>query len=234
MRKIIKDLHSRSSRFVRSTSNLALSSLLLVLLTPAQPLEKETGCGIGQIDAAGVQRLYETLKVYALLMSHGMDLSRVSVWSTAETILEESKRHSLDPLLVVALINVESRFQHKAVSTEGARGLMQIHPSFAHALAEAAEIQDWEGVKSLDNPILNIKLGIFYLSQMKKRFRDLKLALSAYNLGPTEVQKRLRKGEVIPFGYVRKVLSIHSLYRKENGPAPIALPVSREKQGDNL
>lgn len=234
MRKIIKDLHSQRSGFVRSLFTPALSSMLLVLLTPAQPLEKETGCGTEQIDAAGVERIHATSKVYSILMSHGMDLGKDSVWATAETVLEESRKHSLDPMLVVAVINVESRFRHKAVSTEGARGLMQIHPVAAASLAEEAEIRDWKGIESLNNPVLNIKLGTFYLGQLKKRFRDLKLALSAYNLGPTEVQKRLSEGEAIPFGYVRKVLFAHRLYEKENRPTQITFPVSREKHGASL
>lgn len=225
MRKIIKDLHIRRSGFVRSLFTPALSSLLLVLLTPAQPLEKETGCGTEQIDAAGVERIHATSKVYSILMSHGMDLSKDSVWATAETILGESRKHSLDPMLVVAVINVESRFRHKAVSTERARGLMQIHPVTAAALAEEAEIRDWKGIESLNNPILNIKLGTFYLGQLKKRFRDLKLALSAYNLGPTEVQKRLSEGETIPHGYVKRVLAVHRRYQKSEKQSPTVLPM---------
>lgn len=225
MRKIIKDLHIRRSGFVRSLFTPALSSMLLVFLTPARPLEKETGCGTEQMDAAQVERMREVFKVYSILMSHEMTLSKTSVWSTAETILEEGKRHSLDPMLILALIQVESRFQRGAISPVGARGLMQIHPVFAPALAAEAEIKDWEGLHSLDNPVLNIRMGTFYLGQLKKRFRDLKLALSAYNLGPTEVQKRLSEGETIPRGYVKRVLAAHRRYQKSAKQSPTVLPM---------
>lgn len=231
MGKTIKNLSIRSFRFVRSLSILALSTMLLLFLTPAHPLGEEADSEIDLIDAIRVEKIHETFEVYSLLMSHGMGLSEAFVWAMAQTILEESKKHSLDPMLVVALINVESRFQRDAVSRVGARGLMQIHPVFAPALAEEAEVQDWEGVKSLDKPILNIKLGTYYLGQMKRRFRDLKLALSAYNLGPTEVQKRLREGEIIPFGYVKRVLAVHSLYKRQERQAPIVLPIVQGMQG---
>lgn len=213
--------HFRKRRLSLGKSlSVSVLACMLVLLSPDQPLEKIIGCGTEQIDAAGIEKIHETLKLYSILMSQMAGLGNKSVWSTAETILEESRRHSLDPTLILAVIDVESRFQRAAVSPVGARGLMQIHPAFAPALAVEAEIPGWQGLQSLDDPILNIKMGTFYLSQMKKRFRDLKLALSAYNIGPTELQKRLRERESIPTGYVNRVLAAHRLYQEPERQAP--------------
>ncbi|MGH7773032.1 MAG: lytic transglycosylase domain-containing protein [Candidatus Binatia bacterium] len=145
-----------------------------------------------------------------------MDLSEGLAWGIAETISGESEKHSLDPMLVLALINVESRFHQTAVSTEGARGLMQIRPLVANALAEEVELEGWEGEKSLDDPITNIKLGVFYLGYLKKSFRDLKLTLAAYNSGPTEINRRLEEEEELPIEFAMKVLSTYHLYRKQS------------------
>ena len=49
----------------------------------------------------------------------------------AEVITEQAKLHNIDPLLIVALIQVESNFKDKALSNKGAKGLMQLLPDTA-------------------------------------------------------------------------------------------------------
>ena len=66
----------------------------------------------------------------------------------------------------------------------------------------------------LDNPIVNIKLGVFYLHSLWQSFRDLNLALAAYNQGPTDVKNRLEVEEAVPQEYVTKVLSAYQGYRR--------------------
>jgi soluble lytic murein transglycosylase-like protein len=75
-------------------------------------------------------------------------------------------------------------------------------------MAEDAELERWEGEKSLDDPIINIKLGVFYLGYLKERFGDLRVALTAYNRGPTWVQKRIEDGMALPLEYARKVIAV--------------------------
>ena len=193
----------------------ALLSLLFLLLIPAN-LFQRGGHWIELVKRAEGKAAYEILKVYSILKSNRSNMSEASAWAITETILEESKKHSLDPMLVLAVIKVESRFHESAISTEGARGLMQIRPFVANALAEEVELTKWEGESSLDDPILNIKLGVFYLSHLKKRFRDLKLALAAYNWGPTEIRSRLEGEEEVPLGYAMKVLSAYYVYRSDS------------------
>ena len=129
-------------------------------------------------------------------------------WGLAETISSEARKYGLDPMLVLAVINVESRFHHQKTSPDGARGLMQIRPFVGSDLAEQTDlVEDWEGAESLDDPILNVKLGIFYLGSLKKRFKNMELALTAYNWGPTRVQSRLEEDEPISLDYAERVLS---------------------------
>ncbi len=109
-----------------------------------------------------------------------------------------AKRHGIDANLVAAVIGVESSFQPKAVSSKGARGLMQLMPGTAAAL----------GVGDSFDPEENIDGGSRYLRKLLERYRgDAVKALAAYNAGPEAVE---RHGGVPPYAetraYVRNVL----------------------------
>jgi len=208
----------------------ALLAIVFFLLIPTHPFNGEESHWLERASLQELKEASELLKIYSVVKSQRADLRDSWAWDISNTILEESRRHSLDPLLVLALINVESRFQNEAVSTEGARGLMQIRPITANAVVNELVSMD-KGVNGaiedsldlsilhpldLDDPVLNIKLGVFYLNSLKKSFRDLKLALTAYNWGPTEVRNRLQEDEVLPLAYAMKVLSTYQSYRQDS------------------
>jgi soluble lytic murein transglycosylase-like protein len=109
-----------------------------------------------------------------------------------------SRRHGLDPALVMGVIQVESRFKGRAVSHRGALGLMQIVPLTAEEL----------GLEDPLDPQANLEAGVRYLARLKRYFKgDRRLFLAAYNAGPTRVAAL---GAVPPNretrGYVIKVL----------------------------
>ena len=195
---------------------LVILAIFCLLLVPTHPFSGEEIHWIERLSQQELKESAELFKIYSVVKSEVPGLSDIRVWQISNTILEESRRRSLDPMLILAVINVESSFEHRAVSTMGARGLMQIRPVFANALAEEADLETWQGEKSLDDPILNIKLGVFYLHSLKKNFRDLKLALTAYNWGPTEVKNRLHEDEMLPLEYAMKVLSTYRSYREDS------------------
>lgn len=87
--------------------------------------------------------------------------------------------------LVRAMIRQESNNNAKAVSPKGARGLMQLMPDTAKEVA--AEL----GIKNpdLEDPETNVRLGSHYMQKQLDKFGDVKLALAAYNAGPTRVAK---------------------------------------------
>ncbi len=201
-----------------SASRLAFIALLFSLLIPSHPLNGERGHWIEQVKHPLAKGDSELLMVYSVVKSQKNDLNDAWAWDVATTILEESYRRSLDPMLVLAVINVESGFQNWAVSTEGARGLMQIRPIVANALAKELGAIDSFTLHplDLDDPVFNIKLGVYYLGSLKEDFRDLKLALTAYNWGPTEVKNRLQEDEVLPLAYAMKVLSTYQSYRQDS------------------
>lgn len=151
-------------------------------------------------------RPQELVKIYSIVKSYRHDIADSEAWRVSEVILEESRKRNLDPMLVLAVIEVESRFQYSAISPVGARGIMQIMPGTGKFLTDTRA--DEIGVKpvvfrpeSLDDPILNIRLGVYYLDDLRKQFRNLNLALLAYNIGPSEIQTRLENNEQVSDEY---------------------------------
>ena len=104
------------------------------------------------------------------------------LWHLVRQISEDE---GVDPLLVMALVQVESRFDPWAISEKGAAGLMQITPLTSLELG-------------LDNPLhpeANLRAGIRYLADLRETFSDETLVLAAYNAGPRRVQEA---GGVVP------------------------------------
>jgi soluble lytic murein transglycosylase len=127
-------------------------------------------------------------------------------------------------MLVLAIIDVESKFQFACVSPAGARGMMQILPDVAKAVAEEMGPEKYFGAgqfqpEHLDNPLLNIKLGLYYLHHLKKNFHSLNLALVAYNAGPTEIRNCLENNTEISEEYASTVLAAYHKYKMVNHPA---------------
>ena len=112
------------------------------------------------------------------------------------TIERYSEQFAVDPILVRAVIQVESSFDPMCVSHRGARGLMQLMPETAQALR-------LEG----DDPAANVLAGARYLRQLLDRFGSVELALAAYNAGPTAVE---RSGAAPTLGTLRYVKNVEA------------------------
>lgn len=112
-------------------------------------------------------------------------------------INDAAKQSSLDPALIISVIQAESAGNPDAVSPAGAKGLMQLSDSTA---------SDY-GVKKVFDPAENIRAGSSYLKSLINRFGSVKLGLAAYNAGPENVKKY---NGMPPFketvDYVNKVL----------------------------
>jgi soluble lytic murein transglycosylase-like protein len=114
-----------------------------------------------------------------------------------------SNLYGVDPLLVQAVIRVESRFDPYALSKSGAMGLMQINQVTAKHLG-------------LENPFdigENIEGGTRYLQMLLKRYYwDIHRALAAYNAGPATVE---RFGGIPPYPETRRYIwKVIDEYRK--------------------
>ena len=87
-----------------------------------------------------------------------------------------SREVGLDPLLVLAVISVESRFNPIAESVMGARGLMQIIPKY-----HQAKLAELGGDAALWDPESNIRLGALILKEYVQRTGTLEAGLQYYN-----------------------------------------------------
>jgi len=91
-----------------------------------------------------------------------------------------ARKHAVDERLVLAVIEVESRYDAFAVSPRGAMGLMQLMPQTAARFA----------VGNLFNPVENVDGGVRYLKELLARYSgQVRLALAAYNAGEDAVDQ---------------------------------------------
>jgi hypothetical protein len=122
-------------------------------------------------------------------------------------IHDKALKYDVDPALVAAVIEQESRFKPRARSHRGARGLMQLMPATGK----------WMGARDLYDPEQNIDAGVRYLKYLEERFDGNRTnILAAYNAGEGNVRKY---GGVPPFRetrtYVKKVASNYERRTRE-------------------
>lgn len=98
---------------------------------------------------------------------------------------DAARRHGVPENLFLKLVQQESGFNPKAVSSKGALGLAQLMPGTARLLRVDPH-----------DPYQNLDGGARYLKQQYRTFGSWRLALAAYNAGPGAVQKH---GGVPPF-----------------------------------
>lgn len=107
----------------------------------------------------------------------------VYMWPYQNEILTYADRNRIDPFLVAAVIKNESRFKPGAVSSMGAIGLMQIMPETGEWIAGQMGLPGYS-IQKLYDPMVNIRMGCWYLSELKHEFRgNMVLQILAYNAG---------------------------------------------------
>jgi soluble lytic murein transglycosylase-like protein len=121
----------------------------------------------------------------------------------AGLITAAAEAHGVDPLLVQALIQVESNYKPRARSSKGAMGLMQLMPSTARQY----------NVRNAYDPKANINAGVQKLKSLIEKWEgNLALALASYNAGEGAV---IKFNGVPPYretrNYVSKILAIAGL-----------------------
>lgn len=117
------------------------------------------------------------------LLNRSKTLTEAEALRTARTLCEEATALGYDPLLFLAVIHIESYYNHLAISSVGAEGLMQLMPPTAEWMADRVGMA-WPEGHSFD-PELNVRLGSRYLAHLNRQFGGrLDLALTAYNRGP--------------------------------------------------
>lgn len=160
-----------------------------------------------------VKREFYITKIVNNISLYNNTLDSKSIYEISKTIYEESIKYNFNPLLITALIKVESNFEPKTISDSYAYGLCQVRRFIAPELAENIGIK-WDGAeKTLFDPINNIKIGVYYLSILNRDFNDLKTAIIAYNQGPYKVQEQSTNNQELNQEYINKVLDYYAELR---------------------
>ena len=151
-------------------------------------------------------------RIYRLTKSGGR--ARIKPGNPADFeqhVRAAARTYSMDPHLIKAVIKIESDFDHQAVSSKGAKGLMQLMPETAQDM----------NVSDPFDPRANIMGGTCYLKRLLGRFNgNLPLTLAAYNAGPGAVE---RCGGIPNYGetqrYVQAVLHHYNRMKAAALPA---------------
>ena len=119
----------------------------------------------------------------------------------AEAVIAESARAGYDPLFILSLVSVESRFRLKVASERGAYGLVQLKPStFAWISAREPDLGG-QDLDVADDPVIDVRLAIRYFRWLERQFRTRDEALMAYNAGPKRIKQYRGRLKDIPDVY---------------------------------
>jgi soluble lytic murein transglycosylase len=138
----------------------------------------------------------------------------------AAIVRGHAANNRLNPALLAAVIEQESKFNTDARSRTGALGLMQLQPTTAKGIA----IRTGGGgfvVSDLYKPEINVRYGAWYLRHLLDKYGNEKTALAAYNAGQENVDRWLAKREPVQFpetrAYVARVERLKGIYRRTYG-----------------
>ena len=135
----------------------------------------------------------------------------------ATIVRVHARQNDLDPALLAAVIETESKFNADAESSAGAVGLMQLTPATAKGIAEYTHGSRFR-LSDLTNPDINVRYGAWYLHRLMTKYGNERLALAAYNAGEQNVDAWRADHEGIQFpetrDYVSKVERLKGIYRR--------------------
>ena len=183
--------------------------LIIVLFLLVAPAFSYGGSVFMHTDKNGVTHFSDVPRAYfgKIKYSNKTASHRNRYSDNYHSIIDRNaSKYRIDASLIKAVIETESSFNEKAVSRKGAIGLMQLMPGTAALM----------GAKRPFEPEQNIEAGTKYLKYLMGRFKgDLRLALAAYNAGPTTVEKY---GAIPPYGETRRYVNkvVDSYMRKKD------------------
>ena len=130
--------------------------------------------------AAAEEVFAQAQEIKAYILRTAKCTPRVATEVTYQ-ILATARLEGIDPLDLAGMARVESNFNPAAIGKLGERGLIQIRPS-TFSSWHAGDFSDWRAT---------LEAGARYLASCLRRFRDLRLALAAYNAGPNRPPARI-------------------------------------------
>ena len=132
-----------------------------------------------------------------------------------EKILPLAKNYNLDPILILSIVYVESRGK-MVTSNMGAKGMMQLQTRTAKVIASRLGYNSQEKFK-LNDPSTNIELGTLYFISLLKQYKNVNIALAAYNRGESYVNNALEHNHKIPLGYAHEVIQTYNRFLRDLG-----------------
>jgi soluble lytic murein transglycosylase len=161
-----------------------------------------------------IHEMEEKLKILEAVEDFQTGFSDHEKRDLANAIFQESDRYGYDPFLILAVILAESSLKKGQVSENGAVGVMQIKPSTGRDMAAKSGV-DWQGPDQLLDPALNVRLGTLYLFHQLVRFKDLKQAIIAYNLGGDRLRGRLAEKGPLPRQFLHRILDNYTMLKEK-------------------
>lgn len=162
----------------------------------------------------------------------GSKLPSHVILDLSEIVYDNSTQFGYDPLLLLAVMRVESVFDSRALgkyrdgAESGAVGLMQLKLETAREVARQLNMPELS-LNDLFRPEINIILGTAYLTRMISKFKSFKLGILAYNQGPATINRYIAGNLPLEVRYYSKVLTAYYELKKqaseiehsrENGP----------------
>lgn len=194
----------------RTSGTLTVLAGLLAVLVLTKPLAPTTEAHASRQETLGTSRTLPADwpdRVLRAIESGGPPMTRRELAGVIEIVEREARRFDVDPLMVLAIIEVESRFDPNAVSPRGAIGLMQLREDTAIDLAADLGLTLGPDA-SLLAPDLNVTLGTAYLRRLIDRFGSYDAALTAYHAGPTRVEDRLARSAPVSLEYCDRIWKV--------------------------
>jgi soluble lytic murein transglycosylase-like protein len=115
-------------------------------------------------------------------------------------VYDVALREGIDPELAFRMVNLESGFNTRAKSRANAYGLAQVQ------VATARFYEPQITVEQLYEPGLNLEIGFRYLRDLLETYGDVRLALLAYNRGPSRINSLIQDGQDPDNGYPATVM----------------------------
>ena len=155
---------------------------------------------------------------------HKIIIRQIYPQKYSEYVEKYAEEYDIDSLLVYAIIKAESNFKPEVVSKSNAVGLMQLMDATAEDTANKLGME--YNSEDLTDPEINIRLGTKYFSSWYETYKNIPIALTAYNAGSGNVDKWIQEDvissdgtdiENVPFretnNYVRKILRDYEIYK---------------------
>lgn len=212
---VLRDLVLDMRKTAAATAEVTHTQLA-ALTQQQQALQNEVN-GLRELMASRTGEDVVFLKIMVLRPSIDPEVAK----QIARSVSHYSALYGRDPDLVLAIMDVESNFEPKAVSHVGATGLMQVMPHWKKVLGIQGELSDID---------TSVQYGMQVLGFYQEMYKDLELALTAYNRGPGPVDNALVKGRSPNNGYAPKVLQVYQRLKKLNAgrtPQTSSVPSSQ-------